>query len=989
MQIHTTSSRCHIPFVLLLTSLFSISSVFAQGSGTLQGRVVDNKTGETLGGANILVQKTTLGTAADMDGRFAIHGIPAGKWSIRVSLIGYLGMVREIVMTADSTLIMVFQLEAQTIEGKEVVVTAQAKGQEAAISEQLSAQNIVNVVSSARIQELPDANAAESIGRLPGVSLLRSGGEANQVVIRGLEPKYNIININGVEIPATSNGDRGTNLSMVSSNLLEGIELSKTVMPDMDAAVLGGTVNFRIKEAKGTSSGAPAISLLAQGGYNNLGRTYHDFKFVASGEDRFLDGRFGVFAQAITDRKNHISNEFGASYEILDKLSHPNDLLLDNIQLQYVPRDQRRYDGTLVLDYQLPEGKINLTNLGTVGKTSTQTFSQSYDVHNGSNGIYYGASGSDNTIHSVTNILNLEQVLFSVKVNGRVSHSYSDNGSPNGWYATLQQNNAGVSSLNSRLSPEVVAQKAAALTNVDTMILNGVGTWRDFNKQRNTEEAIDLERTVPLSDNFILTLKAGGMHRYTDRYYNHDEGGGQLLGSPTGFARQWIVNDVGLDPTLAASNNLGLSSSLFRDPGVDFGTFLHGDYAFNDKLNLDLLQRVVNSARRFGEGVSSPLTGGVRPYQPNQVGSVNQDYSGFEKRNAGYLMGTLQIGSDLSLIGGVRFQELTTSYTAARFFYNAGLDNQFPLPILHSDTTKVRTHGFWLPDAIMRYSPYPWLNVRLAVTNTITYPDFSALIPRLEIYSNSVTWNNFDLKPARSQNFDAQVSVFENSVGLFSFGGFLKRIDDLIFGSSVFITDPANYPDLPNDVKLKGRQLYTSYNNPNRVDVWGVETEWQTHFWYLPDPFKGLVLNVNYTHIFSEAKYPLVLTRQIVAFPRSTLVYIDSSYADRLMYQPDDIVNVSLGFDYEKFSILGSVIYQSNIFNGTNFYNSLRSDKVKYLRWDISVKQGLPVPGIELFFDLNNINSEDDIYQVRGSGFPTSQSDYGLTADIGIRWRLE
>ena len=93
-----------------------------------------------------------------------------------------------------------------TVSTDEIVVTAQASGQNAAINQQLSSDNIVNVVSSLRIRALPDANAAESIGRLPGVSLVRDGGQATQVVIRGISPEYNQITIAGVPIPSNESG---------------------------------------------------------------------------------------------------------------------------------------------------------------------------------------------------------------------------------------------------------------------------------------------------------------------------------------------------------------------------------------------------------------------------------------------------------------------------------------------------------------------------------------------------------------------------------------------------------------------------------------------------------------------------------------------------------------------------------------------------------------------------------------------------------------
>ena len=92
---------------------------------------------------------------------------------------------------------------AGSVIGETVVVTAQAKGQLSSINQQLAATSIVNVVSAEKMKELPDANIAESIGRLPGISVQRNAGEADAVVIRGLAPKYNEITIEGVPMSST------------------------------------------------------------------------------------------------------------------------------------------------------------------------------------------------------------------------------------------------------------------------------------------------------------------------------------------------------------------------------------------------------------------------------------------------------------------------------------------------------------------------------------------------------------------------------------------------------------------------------------------------------------------------------------------------------------------------------------------------------------------------------------------------------------------
>ena len=121
------------------------------------------------------------------------------------------------------------------MEGEEVLVTAQASAQQQAINQQLTSKTIKNIVSKKQIQELPEANAAEAVGRLPGVSLVRSGGEGNKLVIRGMAPKYSQIQIDGVTMAATGDQDRSVDLSMISPYMLEGIELTKSVMANQEA----------------------------------------------------------------------------------------------------------------------------------------------------------------------------------------------------------------------------------------------------------------------------------------------------------------------------------------------------------------------------------------------------------------------------------------------------------------------------------------------------------------------------------------------------------------------------------------------------------------------------------------------------------------------------------------------------------------------------------------------------------------------------------
>jgi len=209
--------------------------------GVIKGRVVDSATGDPLPGTNVWIKGTNVGAASDLKGYYTIANVPPGEYTLRVSYIGYETQELSILVRAGETVVKDIALVyGQVLRGETVVVTAQASGQYTAINQQLASNTIANIVSKARIQELPDVNAAESIGRLPGVSIQRFGGEATKIEIRGLSPKYNTVTINGVTVPATGGDDRSVDLSLISSSMLDGIEVRKANTPDMDADVIGG-----------------------------------------------------------------------------------------------------------------------------------------------------------------------------------------------------------------------------------------------------------------------------------------------------------------------------------------------------------------------------------------------------------------------------------------------------------------------------------------------------------------------------------------------------------------------------------------------------------------------------------------------------------------------------------------------------------------------------------------------------------------------------
>ncbi|MDR3626632.1 MAG: TonB-dependent receptor [Ignavibacteriaceae bacterium] len=954
---------------------FLCTTVMAANS-SIEGYVKDAKTGEPLFGANVVLVGTSAGGATGMDGKYIISPVLPGSYSIRVSYIGYKEFKAEIKVEAGAHITKDFMLEPVGLEGQTVIVTGQASGQKQAINQQLSTDQIVNVVSAAKIQELPDANAAESVGRLPGISVMRSGGEGNQVVVRGLAPQYNQITINGIEMGSSDPSTRSTDLSMISSSMLEGIEVSKTVTADMDANVIGGIVNFNMREAQTKEPGVPQFSLDIQGGYNSLSDAYNKFnnyKYVGSFENRFLDGKLGVFAQFDIERKNLTSNELGTGFNHFS--NSQTQYLITSVELSDIPRDRLRYNGALNLDYTYSTGKIKLVNFFSTGTTNSQQRSESYDISN--NMLYYGLTNSKNVINSISNSVDFNQDFDNFNLDVKLAHTYSENKSPDGWDVEFSQTSGGLNQFIAAQNSSPQSVTNAANRNLAQTYLMSLDNTTSFSKARTFSSSFDLKTNLNISSDISAILKFGGMYKYQTRSYQYDEyDTPQMLNSSGAVVVDNLINSNFSLPM----NSTKISLTNFLDPSFSYGKFLDGDYSMVAPLNYGKMANLVQLLKNNAALIASLNNEGT--YGHNNYKSTISDYDGHENHGALYLMATVKVGPEITIIPGVRLQSLQTCYTGV-----AGVTSPESYQSYnHYDTTITRTHNYWLPDVTIKYKPLSWFDVRLSYSNTLSYPSFSDFVPRVDLSGTTLNWNNYDLVPAQSRNYDAYLSFYNNTIGLFTAGAFLKQIKDMVYSWSFYIKGGDVLQYLPNNAGYNSTSTYnisTMKNNPYLNKVYGVELDWQTHFWYLPGVLSGLVFDANYTHTVSKAQYPYLYT---VSTGR-VLSYIDTSFSDRLVDQPDDIINLSLGFDYSGFSIRVAMIYQDNIFTSASQWPQLRGYTAAYRRWDISAKQILPWFGIEVYTDLNNINGSNDVKIIQG-GSPSAIEDYGFKSDLGLRIKI-
>ncbi len=386
----------------MLLSMLGVSASLSAGTGILRGKVIDKDSKDPLPGAVVQVVGTGVGMSTDLDGRFLLRNVPTGKQTVSVSYVGYKKMSAEVTVSENTTVERDFSMTGEAIEGETVVVTAQAKGQMAAINQQLSSNSIINVVSADKMKELPDANIAESIGRLPGISLQRNAGEAYGVVVRGLSPKYNEVTIEGIPMSSTNYYDRGVDLSLLTDELVRSVEVSKTLRPDMDADALGGTINLTLKSAD------PGLhyTVSGLGAYNNLRSTYRNYKFAGSVSNRFLDDQFGILAQGTIEQKQLPSDQFAGTYAAPTFQSTTGTFYVntDAATLTEASVNRHRYGASLILDYASDFVDVKLYNVYDQKKDSntTRTYVSDFNSNDFTSNIYANDTKTEQRTHSLS-----------------------------------------------------------------------------------------------------------------------------------------------------------------------------------------------------------------------------------------------------------------------------------------------------------------------------------------------------------------------------------------------------------------------------------------------------------------------------------------------------------------------------------------------------------------------------------------------------------
>jgi len=251
--------------LLLLMLAFATAAVAQNGKGSISGHIAD-ASGAVLQGARVELQPKGIIVTSNDQGDFAFTDVSAGSFKLTVSYVGFSNFVKDGTLEAGKSL-RVDPLMKVASANDEVIVTAdRVHGEAEAINRIRTGDNILQIATSEMITSLPNANMADAIGRMPSVTLDRDEGEGAYIQVRGTEPRLTNVTINGNTIPSEEGGVRQIRMDAVASDLVDSVELNKTLSANQDADGIGGSVNFVTK----TASDRPTLIVTGLGGYSRI-----------------------------------------------------------------------------------------------------------------------------------------------------------------------------------------------------------------------------------------------------------------------------------------------------------------------------------------------------------------------------------------------------------------------------------------------------------------------------------------------------------------------------------------------------------------------------------------------------------------------------------------------------------------------------------------------------------------------------------------------
>jgi len=973
------------PFIRLFAILFVISStllaegLLAQSTGSVYGHVTDSS-GSILQGAQVQLQPTSVVVSTGAQGSYFINDIAPGTYTLAISYVGFTLFTKTIEITPGKNLTVDATMQVNSQKDEILVTADRASGEAENVNRQRTADNVLQVLTNEVITSLPNANMADALGRLPSVTLERDEGEGKYVQVRGTEPRLTNATIDGVNVPSPESGVRNIKFDTIPADLVESVEINKTLQANMDGDGIGGSVNMITK----TAGERPTVSFTGIGGYTPIIGGRGVVESAGTLGQRFgAEKRLGVLIGGTYDWNGRGIDDIEP---VSDVLTSPNGT-------------QQKWTDT----QDIREYKYYRSRWG-IGGSADYKLSDASNIY--IRGIYsdfrnYG----DRWVYTLTD----NTPVFNASNPGQFP------GAP-----TLFGTNG--CSIDSTSGVETCAGTPAFNTSIrrpdyaiGSLVLGGrhvfTTTWYtwDFSASRSRQ----IENGDPQA-NFTSTLSTSGclfdpaatitVYRpqwnnqcYAEAYgppYGPASGGGPstLLFNQLTYSHGHTAQ-MNLQGTGAFAKRYHLGSHLST---IEIGGKFRNAHKFDDSVNYTVTPNAndsigavalsnfpnsftnnnyYNNSYKLGY---NPSYNDVYAYvynNPSHYGTaadLSSQYDLVEQVSAGYIMDTIDIGN-ARIIAGIRVEG--TSLRTVSFDANTNL-------------VDVKNSGSYinvLPSAAIRYALNSSTYLRLAYARGVSRPDPQDIAQAVSWTfvgpndpKNSATLSNPGLKAEKADNFDILVEHYLNPFGMFTAGFFYKNLYDPIAQETF---PKANFSPAPN--APVGTYQVTQYINAGSAWLYGFEIAYVQHMTFLPGLLRGFGLGANYGYANSRA----------IGLP-------GRSDDPRLLRSAPNTWNISPTYDLGRFSFraglsynaenIYSYVYQDGTGGSTPTPGGLQGpfgDIYFYPHLQIDMQGSVRLPkGLTFIAYILNVNNQVfGFYQ--GSGqYMIQREYYQPTYAAGLRW---